>query len=112
MIREQFDALEKEPDELKAYCENARVLINSSLMLLENPHSLEEEENVQYELHVFLSQTPQQNLAKIEARAIEFAAYEVIADRTGVFGVESDTEYQAFCEFADSIRNRVKETNK
>lgn len=63
--------LEKERDELKAHCSDAIELINQSLMIMESPHSDNEEYMLKESLHNFLKTPSKQSLAEIEANIIE-----------------------------------------
>lgn len=49
------------------------------------------------------SETPEQCLAEVKAEAIKDAAFSIISDRKGVFGVKDDEMYQDFCSYADML---------
>lgn len=76
-LRAEKEQLLKERDELKAHCNTAREIINDTLMMFENPHSLKDEENICTNLHCFLNKLPQQSLANIQADAIEYVLSKV-----------------------------------
>lgn len=50
-----------------------------------------------------LKATPEQCLAEVKAEAIKDAAFTIISDRKGVFGVEDNEMYQDFCRYADML---------